>query len=317
MPEDRTAQPAPATVALRHGTGFSAAPAPVHYDVLEPPAGGRHGTIMMVHGGSHTGTCYLRTADGRPGWAYLFAEAGWRVAVPDWPGCGRSGHLPHEELTGVRVAQGLGGVIEALGGPLVLLTHSMSGAYGWRLLETHGHAIAALVGVAPGQPGNIQAAPQIARETPDFVELAGQAVFPRLDKRAPIPPSPVFVEKKLVGASRHFPRRVLADYAASLQAIPPRLVYERLNVGGSQLRVERPERLAGKPVLVLTGTDDLDHPRALDAAIVDWLNAAGARAEYLWLGDRGIEGNGHMVMLEDNSDSIGRIILGWLTRIKL
>jgi hypothetical protein len=193
----------------------------------------------------------------------------------------------------------------------------MSGAYGWRLLESHGHAITALVGVAPAQPGNIQARPAIARETDDFVEPAGQAVFPRLDKRAPIAPSQVFVEKKLVGDSRHFPRRRLADYAATLQAIPPRLVYERLNIGGSQIRVERPDRLAGKPILVLTGTDDLDHPRALDEAIVTWLNEAGARAEYLWLGDRGIAGNGHMLMLEDNSDAIGRVILDWLAGIKL
>jgi len=315
VPEDRPAMPAPETTALRHATGFSPGPAPVHYDILEPAHGPRRGRIMMVHGGSHTGTCYLRTADGRPGWAYQFAAAGWRVIVPDWPGCGRSGHVAHDELTGARVVAGLGGVIAAEGGLLAVLTHSMSGAYGWRLLEAHGRAIVALVGVAPGQPGNIQAVPATARETADFVELAGQTVFPRLDKRSPIAPSRIFVEKKLVGDSRHFPRRFLADYAASLQAIPPRLVYERLNVGGSQLKVERPERLAGKPVLVLSGTDDLDHPRALDEAIVDWLKAAGARAEYLWLGDRGIEGNGHMLMLEDNSDAIGRIILDWLDRL--
>jgi pimeloyl-ACP methyl ester carboxylesterase len=191
----------------------------------------------------------------------------------------------------------------------------MSGAYGWRLLESHGESIAAVVGVAPAQPGNIQAAPPVTRETDDFVELGGPGVFPRLDKRAPALGSLAFVEKKLVGeGSRHFPRRTIGDYAASLHAIPPRLIYERLNVNGSQLKVGRPERLKGKPVLVLTGTDDFDHPRALDAAIVDWLNAAGARAEFLWLGDIGIEGNGHMLMLEDNSDRIARVILDWLDR---
>ncbi len=78
--------------------------------------------------------------------------------------------------------------------------------------------------------------------------------------------------------------------------------------------MDRTERLAGKRVLVLTGTDDYDHPRALDSAIVDWLNGAGARAEFLWLGDRGIEGNGHMLMLEDNSDEIARLMLDWLDR---
>jgi pimeloyl-ACP methyl ester carboxylesterase len=303
---------APARTALRHGAGYSARPAPVYFDLLAPDAGPSRGTVMMVHGGSHTGSCYLRTVDGRPGWAHLFARAGYRVAVPDWPGRGRSGHVPQDELTGALVAAGLGGVIETLGGPVIVLTHSMSGAYGWRLMETHGHLIGAVVGVAPAQPGNIQAVPQIARETDDFVEPAGQAIFPRLDKRAPVLPSRVFVEKKIVGDSRHFPRALMADYAASLHTIAPRLVYERLNIGGSQLKVGRTECLRGKPVLVLTGTDDFDHPREVDSAIVDWLNAAGARAEFRWLGDAGILGNGHMLMLEDNSDAIARIILDWL-----
>jgi pimeloyl-ACP methyl ester carboxylesterase len=314
MPDQRPAAPPRAGGALRHRAGYSAQPAPVYFDLLEPEAGAVKGTVMMVHGGAHSASCYLRTADDRPGWAYRFAEAGYRVAVPDWPGQGRSGHVPLADLTGEVVVSGLGGAIEALGAPVILMTHSMSGAYGWRLLETHGAAIEAVVGVAPAQPGNIQAVPPVARETEDFVELAGQAVFPRLDKRAPTLPSRAFVEKKLVGDSRHFPRPLMADYAASLLAIPPRLVYERLNIGGSQLKIGRTECLNGKRVLVLTGTDDLDHPRALDSAIVDWLNAAGARAEFRWLGDAGIEGNGHMPMLEDNSDAIARIILDWLDR---
>lgn len=307
MPERRAGPPS-------HRAGFSARPAPVYFDVLEPASGPVRGTVVMVHGGAHSGSCYLRTADGRPGWAHSFAEAGYRAVVPDWPGIGRSGWVPQEDLTGMTVAAGLGGVIEALGGQVILMTHSMSGAYGWRLLESHGAAIEAVIGVAPAQPGNIQAVPAVARETDDHVELAGQGVFPRLDKRAPTLPSRVFVEKKLVGDSRHFPRHLMADYAASLLAIPPRLVYERLNIGGSQIRVDRTERLEGKRVLVLTGTDDYDHPRALDSAIVDWLNGAGARAEFLWLGDRGIEGNGHMLMLEDNSDEIARLMLDWLGR---
>ena len=43
-----------------------------------------------------------------------------------------------------------------------------------------------------------------------------------------------------------------------------------------------------------------------------WLNANGARADFCFLGDRGIVGNGHMLMLEDNSDEIAGIILDWL-----
>ncbi|MGE5146235.1 MAG: alpha/beta fold hydrolase [Candidatus Eiseniibacteriota bacterium] len=308
------------TTPVRFGTGLvggsgSAGHPAVYHDVVAPLEASAKPPIVLLHGGTQTGNCFLRTADGRPGWAFAFVRAGYRAILPDWPGSGRSGAVPYDALDGAAVCRGIGAVLESLGEPAILLTHSMSGAYGWRLLESHGPAIKAVVGVAPAQPGNIQAEPAVARETEDFVEPGGQAIFPRLDKRAPTAPSQVFVEKKLVGDSRRFPRAFIADYAASLHAIAPRLVYERINIGGSQLKVERPEQLKDKRVLVLTGTDDFDHPRALDEAIVTWLNGLGAKADYLWLADRGVAGNGHMLMLEDNSDDIARVILDWLDRL--
>jgi hypothetical protein len=104
----------------------------------------------------------------------------------------------------------------------------------------------------------------------------------------------------------------MAGYAASLLAIPPRLWLERQNVHGSQLRIADPAKLAGKRIFVITGTEDLDHSREVDGAIVTWLNGVGAKAEFCFLSDRGIVGNGHMLMLENNSDAIADIILDWL-----
>ena len=134
----------------------------------------------------------------------------------------------------------------------------------------------------------------------------------RVDKTAPVVASADFVERKLVGDSRYFPRDRLADYAASLRPIAPKLWLERQNIHGSQLRVSDPQKLAGKRVLVITGTEDLDHSREVDGAIVTWLNQNGARADFCFLADRGIVGNGHMLMLEQNSDAIAGIILDWL-----
>ena len=73
-----------------------------------------------------------------------------------------------------------------------------------------------------------------------------------------------------------------------------------------------PTRFDGLPILVLTGTNDLEHPYETDLAIVDWLKAAGARAEFGWLADRGITGNGHMLMLERNSVAIADLVCDWL-----
>ena len=331
---------------LIHETGLTGAPTPVYFETFAPAAVAGLPTVVMVHGGAHSGGCYQRTADDRRGWAYLFAERGYRVVVPDWPGTGRSGYIAPDRLDGATVVAGLGALIRGLGAPVVLLTHSMSGAYGWRLLELHGDVIATVVGVAPAPPGNIQQPAPVHEETTTHIETEASgaradepgsgrvsgtrtlesprwplaplasAARVRVDKTAPVVASADFVERKLVGASRYFPRDCIPHYAASLRPIAPRLWLERQNLHGSQLRVSDPQKLAGKRILVITGTEDLDHSREVDGAIVTWLNAHGAKADFCFLADRGIVGNGHMLMLEQNSDEIAEIILDWLARAR-
>src|SRR6266850_7428870 len=82
--------------------------------------------------------------------------------------------------------------------------------------------------------------------------------------------------------SMPFPRDQIASYAAALNPIPARLLLERRNVAGSQLRVVDFSKFRGKPVLVLTGTNDLGHARAVDEPIADWLNANGAQADFIY-----------------------------------
>jgi hypothetical protein len=48
--------------------------------------------IIMVHGGTRTGTTYTGTPDGRESWAQYFARRGYAVYVVDQPGRGRSGY---------------------------------------------------------------------------------------------------------------------------------------------------------------------------------------------------------------------------------
>jgi pimeloyl-ACP methyl ester carboxylesterase len=304
-------------MALLHETGLIGAPMPVYFETIEPERPSGRPTVLMIHGGAHTGACYQRTADGRRGWAYVFAERGYRTVVPDWPGTGRSGYVPLDALDGATVVEGLGALARSLGGPLVLLTHSMSGAYGWRLAELNRDLIHAVVGVAPAPPGNIQKAAPVYAETETTIETEASGRRVSIDKTRPIVPTRDFVERKLIGESRFFPRERLAEYAASLRPIPPRLALERQNVHGGQLRVADPQKLAGKRILVITGTADLDHAKEVDGAIVTWLAANGAAAEFCFLGDRGIAGNGHMLMMETNSDETAGIIMTWLEQGRL
>ena len=285
---------------------------PTYYEVLTPVAGSARPPVMMIHGGAHTGACYLATVDGRRGWAHAFVAAGYRVVLPDWPGLGRSGHLDPARIDGEAMVAGLGAVLLALGGPAIVITHSMSGAYGWKLLERHGEHIARLVGVAPASPGNIQPPAEIVAETADTVTIRLEGTTMALARHSPRPIDRRFVDHTLIGGSALFPRDLVAGYMASLDPIPPRLMLERRNVGGSQLRVEDFGKFRDKRILVVTGADDHGHPRDVDEPIADWLNANGARADFLYLPDRGIDDNGHMLMLEANSDTIARLIIDWL-----
>jgi len=270
--------------------------------------------MVLVHGGAHTGACYLSTPDGRPGWAYDFAGQGFDVLVVDWPGRGRSGYVPADRIDGALIVATLRDLLHQLNRPVTLLVHSMSGAFGFKLLEQAGDCVARLVAVAPAPPGNIQPAPTVIEETDDALEVQGPAVRWRIPKAADFIVDERILNVKLIGDGWRFPRGSIDTYRASLVPIPSRLLSERQNVGQSQLRVADDIRFSATPILVVTGTHDVDHPRDVDLALVDWLAERGARAEFAWLADRGIEGNGHMMMLEDNSSELARLIGAWIRR---
>lgn len=305
--------PLPVVQSSRITEGSDAVHRPaVFYDVLEPASGASRTPIMMIHGGAHTGACYLSTVDGRPGWAHYFAARGHRVLVPDWPGSGRSGGVPLDLLDGALIHQSLAGVLQAAAEPAIVVSHSMGGTFGWKLLETHGHQIRKLIAVAPAPPGNIQRAPIVVSRNVDHVDVLQPAGKLRFSVDSPFFPPRAWAEAKLIGTGTQFPVEHRESYLAGLQPIAPRVALERANVDSKQLRVTDFSGYAQKPVLLIVGTDDLDHSETTDRPIVNWLNAIGAHASFLALGERGITGNGHMLMMERNSDAIADILADWI-----
>jgi pimeloyl-ACP methyl ester carboxylesterase len=300
-------------VATEHRIGYVTSPAPLYYERFTTAGDAHRRVIVLVHGGLLSGACYLGTPDGRPGWAHDFIDHGYDVVVPDWPSIGRSAPVTEHALSGELVCTVLGALLEHLGRPAVLLVHSMAGPYGFRLVETHGHLIEALVAVAPGPPGNIQPRPTVASETDTEVEVLGPGVRWRFPKSGAFVATEQFVHDKLIGReSTRFPRHTVGAFRAGLLPLPAPLVLERYNLNGSQVRVERSDNFAGLPVLVVTGSADLEHARDEDGATAAWLARLGADVEYRFLADVGITGNGHMIMLEDNSREIAGSIAGWL-----
>lgn len=290
-----------------HRAGFLGSPAPVYFDELRPAAPSALPCVVMVHGGSHTGSCYLMTADGRPGWAYRFVQRGFPVCVPDWPGHGRSGGALLGEITGELVSDALAALVTSLERPVVLLTHSMGAAFGWRVAELCAGQVVHVVAVAPAAPGNLAPEARLLREH------AGEFVAETATGTVSVPKgrwsraSVEMIAGKLVGTSRQFP--AAAGYPSLVSPTAARLVYERMNVAGSQLRVRDPRSLCSMAVTIVTGSEDRDHPEEVDRALADWWSAQGVRTEYIWLADHGCNGNGHMVMMEANSDLVADLLM--------
>lgn len=297
---------------MRHIARRVGSNVPIYLESMVPERDAGKVPFVLLHGGAHTGACFLATADDRRGWAHDFAAAGHPVHILDWPGTGRSGPAPLD-LDGGTLCRFLGKALENIGEPSVLVTHSMSGAYGWRLLESHGHLVERLVAIAPAPPGNIQPEPKVISESATSVTVLGAVLEITIPLDRPFLLPRQFALEKLLGNSARFPMAELDTYIASLQPLLPRLLYERQNVRGSQLRIRDFAQFAGKEILVVTGSHDTDHPRHLDAAIVKWLAQCGARPEFCFLPDHGISDNGHMLMLEDNARDIAALILKWVS----
>jgi pimeloyl-ACP methyl ester carboxylesterase len=266
--------------------------------------------MVLVHGGAHTGTCFLRTVDGRDGWAHDFVRHGHRVIVPDWPGRGRSGYIPENDISGELVCAALAHVIRTQDAPVILLTHSMSGQFGWKLLEQIPEHIAAIVAIAPGPPGNMQPEPIVLLDSPEEIRLQffanSSVVTIRPDQ--PFVATVPWTTHKLIGDGTQFPRELIEMYVASLNPVPPRLLVERSNFRGASLKITNLAVIQNKHILLVVGTNDTDHPLDLERATHDWLAAQGAHVGLCYLADFGMTGNGHMPMLERNSTQISDLI---------
>jgi pimeloyl-ACP methyl ester carboxylesterase len=294
---------------VRYGSGLTDDPA-TYYDVLEPIGGATKPTMVLVHGGGHTGACFLATIDNRPGWAYDFVRHGHRVVVPDWPSVGRSGFLENDELSADAVCNGLADVIRTESEPVILMTHSMSGHFGWKLLEMMPERIALLIGIACAPPGNMQPLPLVLREDPEELHLqrfAGSTVQ-KIRRGQAMSMSREAADFKLIGPGAQFPRAYAERYINSLIPVPFPLILQRMNFQGSAPRIIDEAAIRDKRIVLVHGTDDPDHPPAFEQSVADWLNAAGANATRYALGEHGITGNGHMMMLESNSSIVADFI---------
>jgi hypothetical protein len=105
-----------------------------------------------------------------------------------------------------------------------------------------------------------------------------------------------------IGAAEHYYRMVVPE--------SPRVINERFNIGGQGVGVSDVTLIGNRPILIVTPDSDPRHPRSLDAKTASLFGA-----DFVWLADQGILGNGHMLMSDRNSLAISNLMMGWLSSV--
>jgi pimeloyl-ACP methyl ester carboxylesterase len=313
----------------------------------------RHRTpIVMVHGGSQTGTNFTGTPDGREGWAHYFVRRGYAVYVVDGVARGRSAHWSavHGSVTNAN--------LERLTQRFVAPERYNQ----WPQARLHTQW------PGEGKPGDAAFDQFYFSQFPSIASFAKQqeinppAIIALLEKIGPsillthsqsgafawpvVDRRPDLVRANIAVEPNGPPvREVVFKGAPDWFEDAPRvktwglgeapLGYEPAVNADSKLefvRQEKPDKpeyvrcwlqkeparklpnLAKVPTLILVGEASYHAP--YDHCTVAYLAQAGVKTTFVRLADVGVRGNGHMMMLEKNNMAIAGVMAQWLDRIR-
>ena len=298
---------------------------------------------MLIHGAAQTATNWMGTPDGRKGWADYFVEQGYVVYMIDQPMRGRSAWHPVDgatrmftaaneefQFTAIETAgtwpqakkhtqwpgegpnkgrkgdpifdafyatqvetvvsneetqrrnRDAGAALLDIIGPAIVLTHSQSGPFGWLIADARPALVRAIVAIEPSGP-------------PFEATIIG------------------------TGKTREFGLTDIAiSYDPPIAAASELAIEREVGPEGPDLFVcwmqKAPARqlvnLRGFPTVIVTA--EASYHQVYDHCTAKFLNQAGVKAQFIRLQDKGILGNGHMMMLEKNNLEIARLIDEWV-----
>jgi pimeloyl-ACP methyl ester carboxylesterase len=304
--------------------------------------------IVMVHGGTRSGTTYTGTPDGREGWAQYFVRRGYAVYVVDQPGRARSGYSTE--------AYGPSGVADMEGGQRRYLSQEKFNLWPQAHLHTQWPG-----GGAPDDPVSLQMVSGYLPEIQDFTKQqflnrdalvalfdkigpailmvhsqAGAFAWPVADARPQLvkaivgvePNGPPFYDVQFIGPPDYFKQGKLA-LPYGLSAVP--LTYAPEVKDASELAIAQEQKADGPdlvrcwmqtgparqlpnlqkmPIMVLTSEASYHAP--YDHCTVKYLKQVGVKPTHIKLADLGIRGNSHVMMNEKNNKEIAAVIAKWL-----
>lgn len=286
----------------------------VHWEA--PADGAQRLPLVLVHGGGGQGSDWTGTPDGRPGWATRLVEAGFAVYVVDRCGHGRSPY--HPDVIGPMGAQ----FPYEAAKELFLPEDPEGGHTRWPFGRDIGDAeLDQMVSAMGPLPVDLAESQRIdADRLARLLDVLGESVL---------------LTHSLGGAAGWLAAHRRPGAVAGIAAVEPvgppfaelpGIGELRWGLTAAEITTEpvvaTPEEVPGKAIPGLTGT-----PVALFSGgespfagfadrIVDFLDAAGARAEHVHLPDLGITGNGHGLLWETNSDRTVKPVIDWIRTVQ-
>jgi pimeloyl-ACP methyl ester carboxylesterase len=316
----------------------------IYVEVLAPKDVRRPYPLVLIHGAAQTATNWMGTPDGRKGWAEYFVEQGYIVYMIDQPMRGRSAWHPGDGPTRMFTAeqeafqftanavkgnwpqakkhtqwpgdgpnkgqkgdpifdafyatqvetatnveetqrrnQDAGAALLDKIGPAIVLTHSQSGTYGWLIADARPQLVKAVIAIEPSGP-------------------PFEATIIATGKARAFGPTdiPITYDPPIKEASELAVEREAAEdpelFACWMQKAPARQLVNLKNI----------------PVVVMAA--EASYHQVYDHCTAKYLNQAGVKTELIRLQDKGIRGNGHMVMIEKNNLDIARLLDEWVQK---
>jgi pimeloyl-ACP methyl ester carboxylesterase len=174
-------------------------------------------------------------------------------------------------------------------GPVILLTHSQSGGFGWPVADARPDLVKAIIAVEPSGPPFVDVQ---NLGSPDWFRDADAQTRPSGITAVPLSYSPAGNPVAVRQTKPDGPGLA----TCWMQQSPARLL----------------PNLAKVPILIVTAEASYHAP--YDHCTVKYLEQAGVHPVWIKLADVGLHGNGHMMMLEKNSSDIAELMYRWLDK---
>jgi pimeloyl-ACP methyl ester carboxylesterase len=178
-------------------------------------------------------------------------------------------------------------LLDHIGTPVILVGHSQGGTMPWLIADARPNLTRAIIAVEPSGPPFQEA---VFKNTP--AREFGLTDAPLTYNPPVVDPSTDLLRETLLSTNS-----LVSD--CTLQAS------------------ERPRQLVNlKDVDVLVVTSPSGYHAQYDWCTVLYLQQAGVNASNLLLPEHGLEGNGHLMFLEKNSDDIAQLLLARMQSLK-